>query len=139
MSENENNEKPVFKTIESFEKPYGTRNFIEIALKETNGGENVFFSISKGFTAQNDVKRYKKSLGFSASEDLQKFIVDSFTKLLKTYKKVPRNKSKEEAKSANGEKTEEEKEETAEKTQKAEKAKEEKTAEKTEENKEEKE
>lgn len=90
MAEDENGQRPVFKTIESFEKPYGTRNFIEVALKETNDGENVFFSISKGFTGQNDVKRYKKSLGFAASEELQTFLLEAFTKLLKTYQKLPK-------------------------------------------------
>jgi hypothetical protein len=95
MAEDDRREKPVFKTIESFEQNYGTRNFIEVALKETNDGENVFFSISKGFIGQNDVKRYKKSLGFAASEELQNFLIDSFNKLLKTFKKLPKKTAEE--------------------------------------------
>ncbi|MBN1923141.1 MAG: hypothetical protein JW791_00050 [Nanoarchaeota archaeon] len=89
MAEEQQNERPVFKTIKSFEKTYGTRNFIEVALKNTNEGENIFFSISKGFTSQNGVKRYKKSLGFAASQELQEFLVDALSKLLEEYKKLP--------------------------------------------------
>ena len=94
----ERNERPVFKTIKSFEKNYGTRNFIEIALKETNNGENFFFSISKGFLTQENAKRYKKSLGFEASKELQQFFVDSFTELVKEIKKIPETPKAEETK-----------------------------------------
>jgi len=87
MEAEDKNGKPVFKTMKSFEKVYGTRNFIEVALKETNDGENIFFSISKGFTAQNGAKRYKKSLGFAASEELQLFLIESLNNLLEEYKK----------------------------------------------------
>jgi len=89
-------QKPMFKTIKSLEKEYGTRNFIEVALKETNDNENVFFSISKGFKTQNDMKRYKNSLGFAASEELQQFLVDAFKELMEAYKKLPK-KAKAEA------------------------------------------
>jgi hypothetical protein len=85
-----NGAKPMFKTIKSVEKEYGSRNFIEVALKETNDGENVFFSISKGFKTQNDMKRYKNSLGFAASEELQQFLVDAFKELSEAYKALPK-------------------------------------------------
>jgi hypothetical protein len=113
MEENEErNERPVFKTIEKFEKTYGTRNFIEVALKETEGGTgNVFFSISKGFITQNNMRKYKNSLGFSASEDVNTFLIDSLQKLNEKYKKLPKKE---------GEKVEK-KEEKAEKPEKAEK------------------
>lgn len=88
-----NGAKPMFKTIKSVEKEYGSRNFIEVALKETNDGENVFFSISKGFKTQNDMKRYKNSLGFAASEELQQFLVDAFKDLLEAYKAMPKKAS----------------------------------------------
>ncbi|MDD4352837.1 MAG: hypothetical protein PHN56_00105 [Candidatus Nanoarchaeia archaeon] len=91
MDENEQKgQKPMFKTIKSLEKEYGTRNFIEVALKETNDNENVFFSISKGFKTQNDMKRYKNSLGFAASEELQQFLVDAFKELAEAYKAMPK-------------------------------------------------
>jgi hypothetical protein len=92
MDENEQKEgqKPMFKTIKSLEKEYGTRNFIEVALKETNDNENVFFSISKGFKTQNNMKRYKNSLGFAASEELQQFLVDAFKELIEAYKAMPK-------------------------------------------------
>lgn len=94
MNENENQgEKPMFRTIKSVEKEYGTRNFIEVALKETNNNENVFFSISKGFKTQNNLKRYKNSLGFAASEELQQFLVDAFKDLLEAYKAMPKKAS----------------------------------------------
>ncbi|MFA5333961.1 MAG: hypothetical protein WC376_05710 [Candidatus Nanoarchaeia archaeon] len=91
MDENgQQGQKPMFKTIKSMEKEYGTRNFIEVALKETNDSENVFFSISKGFKTQNDMKRYKNSLGFAASEELQQFLVDAFKELMEAYKAMPK-------------------------------------------------
>jgi hypothetical protein len=91
MNENEQQgQKPMFRTIKSMEKGYGTRNFIEVALKETNDSENVFFSISKGFKTQNDMKRYKNSLGFAASEELQQFLVDSFKELMVAFKAMPK-------------------------------------------------
>lgn len=89
----EKNERPVFKTIEKYEKTYGTRNFIEVALKETEtegGTGNVFFSISKGFITQNNMRKYKNSLGFSASEDVHAFLIDSLQKLIKKYKELPK-------------------------------------------------
>ncbi|MFA5304005.1 MAG: hypothetical protein WC393_05745 [Candidatus Nanoarchaeia archaeon] len=94
MDENgQQGQKPMFKTIKSMEKEYGTRNFIEVALKETNDSENVFFSISKGFKTQNDMKRYKNSLGFAASEELQQFLVDAFKELIEAYKALPKKQS----------------------------------------------
>ncbi len=99
-----NGAKPMFKTIKSVEKEYGSRNFIEVALKETNDGENVFFSISKGFKTQNDMKRYKNSLGFAASEELQQFLVDSFKELSEAYKALPKKAPVQEAKPAETEK-----------------------------------
>lgn len=95
----EHRERPVFKTIEKFEKNYGTRNFIEVALKETEGGENVFFSISKGFMGKTGEKRYKKSLGFAASEEIQSFMIESLGKLLEKFKTLPKVEKKEEEKS----------------------------------------
>ena len=108
MDENEQGQKPLFKTIKSLEKEYGTRNFIEVALKETNDFENVFFSISKGFKTQNGVKRYKNSLGFAASEELQQFLVDAFKELVDAYKSIP----KKEKSTANAEEMQETESET---------------------------
>ncbi|MDD5054266.1 MAG: hypothetical protein PHG04_02725, partial [Candidatus Nanoarchaeia archaeon] len=53
----------------------------------------VFFSISKGFKTQNNLKRYKNSLGFAASEELQQFLVDAFKDLLEAYKAMPKKAS----------------------------------------------
>lgn len=90
MSEEKKRKKPIFTTIKKFEKEYGSRNFVEVALKETNNGENVFFSISKGFITHDDVKRYKRSLGFAASEEMNNFLVDSLTKLGEEFKNLPK-------------------------------------------------
>ncbi len=92
MAEEEKKDKPVFKMIKSFEMSYGTRNFVEVALKETNDGENIFFSISKGFITKSGAKKYKKSLGFEASEDVQAFVVESLGKLLEEFKKMQKEK-----------------------------------------------
>lgn len=86
--------KPVFKTIEALEKEYGSRNFIELALKETENVENktTFFSISKGYTNKQGIKRYKNSLGVEASEEMADFFKESFEKLKEKFSELPENK-----------------------------------------------
>jgi hypothetical protein len=68
-----------FKTLKSFEKKYGTKNFIEVALKETEG--NKFFNVAKGFYDRAGSKRYKVSIGFTADDEMKSFVVDSFQNL----------------------------------------------------------
>ena len=72
---------PEFETLKSFEKKYGTRNFIEIALKKTGDDENKFVSISKGFYDREGRKRYKRSLGFAVSEEMTDFVIKSMQEL----------------------------------------------------------
>ncbi len=78
-------EKPEFTTLKSYSINYGTRNFIEIALKEAKTGDktNSFISISKGFINNEDKKRYKRSLGFN----IDKEVIDFFLKTFKELKK----------------------------------------------------
>lgn len=68
-----------FKTLKSFEKKYGTKNFIEVALKETEG--NKFFNVAKGFYDRAGNKRYKVSIGFTADDEMKDFVVESFQNL----------------------------------------------------------
>ncbi len=77
----ERRETPHFKTLKSFEQKYGTRNFLEIALKTTEDEANQFISISKGFYDRDGRKRYKRSLGFSVSDEMKKFVIDSLKKI----------------------------------------------------------
>ena len=77
----ENEEKVEYETMESFEKKYGTKNFIEIALKKVSGTEDKFISISKGYFDANGNKRYKRSFGFAYSEEMKDFMVETFGKL----------------------------------------------------------
>lgn len=78
----ERNKAPTFITLKSFEKKYGTRNFIEIALKRTERDEdNVFISISKGFFDREGNKRYKRSLGFAVSEEMKNFVIKAMKEL----------------------------------------------------------
>ena len=70
------NNKVEFKTIKKFEQNYGNRNFVEIALKEVDGGSKII-TFSKGFIDNNGARRYKRSLGFEASEEMKKFLLDS--------------------------------------------------------------
>lgn len=77
----EDEEKPEFKTITAFEKKYGTRNFVEIALKKTEDSDNKFISFSKGYYDKMGNKRYKKSLGFTLSEEMKQFVIDSISKI----------------------------------------------------------
>lgn len=77
-------EKPEFKTLKAFEQKYGTKNFIEVAIKvpvSKDGEGDKFFSIAKGYYDKVGNKRYKTSLGFTATEEMKKFILDSFKEL----------------------------------------------------------
>jgi len=78
-------ENPEFKTIKSYSINYGTRNFIEVALKEAIEGDEVnkFISISKGYTDREDNKRYKRSLGFKVDEAVIEFFIKTFPELKK--------------------------------------------------------
>lgn len=51
-----------FEVIAAEEIKYGSKNFIEIALKKVEGGEE-FVSISKGFIDQAGNKRFRGGLG----------------------------------------------------------------------------
>ena len=83
--------KPEFKLLKSYSINFGTRNFIELALKEAREGDEVnqFVSISKGYTDQEDKKHYKRSLGFAISAEVIDFFIDSFPKLKKEIGKLP--------------------------------------------------
>ncbi len=84
-------EKPEFKTLKSYSINFGTRNFIELALKEATDGTEVnrFISISKGYTDQEGNKRYKKSLGFAVNEEVIDFLIKSFPELKEEIAKLP--------------------------------------------------
>ncbi len=78
-------DKPDFTTIKSYSVDFGTRNFLELALKEARQGDeaNQFISISKGFTDQEGRKHYKRSLGFAVNNEVIDFLIKSFTELKK--------------------------------------------------------
>lgn len=80
MSEDMENTKPNFKTLKKFEQNYGTRNFFEVALKETDDG-NKIITFSKGFSDNTGNKRYRRSLGVEASPEMLKFILEAVKNL----------------------------------------------------------
>ncbi len=82
-------DKPDFTTIKSYSVDFGTRNFLELALKEARQGDeaNQFISISKGFTDQEGRKHYKRSLGFAVNTEVIDFLIKSFTELKKELSK----------------------------------------------------
>ena len=92
-------DKPEFKVLKSFSIDFGTRNFIELALKEAREGDEVnqFISISKGYTDQENKKRYKRSLGFAIDIDVIDFFIKSFPELKKEIGKLPKVPKKEES------------------------------------------
>lgn len=75
-------ERPSFETIKSFSIDFGTRNFLEVALKKTSEG-NQFVSLSKGFTDQSGNKRYKRSLGFAVDDKVVDFLIQKLGELKK--------------------------------------------------------
>ncbi len=93
-------EKPEFKTLKSYTIDYGTRNFIELALKEAAEGEeaNTFISISKGYTDKGGKKHYKRSLGFEVDEKVIDFFVKNFPEMKKELDKAPKPKKEKKAK-----------------------------------------
>lgn len=80
MTEERTEGKPNFKTVKKFEQNYGARNFLEIALKKLDDGTEII-TVSKGFTDNQGNKRYRRSLGFAASDEMKKFIVESINNL----------------------------------------------------------
>ncbi len=78
--ERNQNAKPDFKTVKKFEKDYGSRNFLEIALKKLDDGSEII-TFSKGFKDQQGNRRYRRSLGVAASEDMKSFIEDAIKNL----------------------------------------------------------
>jgi len=91
-------EKPEFNTLKSYSIDFGTRNFIELALKEAKEGDesNKFISISKGYTDQQGRKHYKRSLGFAIDDEVIEFFIKSFPDLKKEIAKLPKTDKKEE-------------------------------------------
>lgn len=102
--------KPTFTTLNSFSINYGTRNFIEVALKATEGGEH-FVSFSKGYTDQGGNKRYKRSLGFQVDDKVIEFLIDKLTEIKKEAGKAPKKEKKEEKEEKKEEKPEKAKKE----------------------------
>jgi len=90
-------DKPEFNTLKSYSVEFGTRNFIELALKEAREGDeaNVFVSISKGYTDQEGRKHYKRSLGFAVDDSVIDFFIKSFPELKKEAAKVKKPAKKE--------------------------------------------
>ncbi len=83
------NERPTFTTIKSFTIDYGTRNFIEVALKTTEDGAH-FISISKGYTDQGGNKRYKRSLGFQVDDKVIDFLKEKLKEVQEEAAKLPK-------------------------------------------------
>lgn len=73
-----------FETIKANEKKFGTNNFIEIARKKakTEQGENEFISISRGFFAKNESKRYTKSIAVPVDREMVEFIKKSLDEII---------------------------------------------------------
>jgi hypothetical protein len=90
------NDRPNFTTLKSFAVDYGTRNFIEVALKATEDG-NHFISISKGYTDQGGNKRYKRSLGFQVDDNVIDFLIEKLGEIKKASAGLPKPEPKAEA------------------------------------------
>lgn len=88
-------EKPEFKTLKSYSIDFGTRNFIELALKEAREGEkfNRFISISKGYTDQEGQKHYKRSLGFAIDKEVIDFFIEKFPEIKEEASQVKKSSS----------------------------------------------
>jgi len=73
-----------FETVKANEKKFGTNNFIEIARKKakTDDGENEFISISRGFFAKDESKRYTKSIALPVDQEMADFIKSSMEDIM---------------------------------------------------------
>lgn len=73
MAENENVE---FETVKAEEVKFGKNNFLEIARKKakSEGGENEFLSISRGFFLPDGTKRFKRSIAVPVDKEIVEFI-----------------------------------------------------------------
>ena len=77
----EGREKVEFQTIKAEETKFGTKNFIEVAKKKavSERGENEFFSISRGFIAQDGNKRYTKTIAMPP--EVVDFVIEKLKEL----------------------------------------------------------
>jgi hypothetical protein len=90
-------DRPEFKTLKSYSIEFGTRNFLEVALKSASEGkeENLFISISKGYSDQEGNKKYKRSLGFAIDNKVIDFLIKSLPELKKEIEKATKGKKPE--------------------------------------------
>ena len=74
-----------FETINSEDVKFGNNNFIEVSVKKaiSEEGENVFFSLSRGFFTQEGEKRYKKNFSLPHDGETLKAVLSA----LKTFEK----------------------------------------------------
>jgi hypothetical protein len=72
-----------YETIESKEVSFGKNNFIEIAKKRaiSEGGENEFISISRGYYLDDGSKRWKASVALPQEKEKRDEIADFLKQL----------------------------------------------------------
>ena len=72
-----------FETIKAEEVKFGANNFIEVARKKAKSseGENIFVSLSRGFTAPTGEKRYKKSFTIPLNAEVVKFVSEKIAEM----------------------------------------------------------
>ena len=72
-----------YETIESKEVSFGKNNFIEIAKKRaiSEGGENEFISISRGYYLEDGSKRWKASVALPQEKEKRDEIADFLKQL----------------------------------------------------------
>lgn len=69
-----------FETIASRDIKFGNNNFIEVSKKKaiTEEGENVFFSLARGFFTPEGEKRYKKNFSIPADGGTLEAVIAAF-------------------------------------------------------------
>jgi len=62
-----------WKTLKTETVDAGGDNFIEVSLKESPQGEDLFIGISKGWTNSEGIKRYKSNILFKSNKKTEIF------------------------------------------------------------------
>lgn len=80
-----------FETIVAEEVKFGNNNFLEIARKKaiSNDSENEFISISRGFMARNDEKRFRKSIAFPMDPAVINSVIAALQKVSEGMSEAP--------------------------------------------------
>jgi hypothetical protein len=84
MEEDAKEKNVTFITISAEKIPFGRNNFIEVARKRaktSDGSENEFISLSRGYYLPDGSERFKKSVTIPDDPQIKNFVIDKIRQM----------------------------------------------------------